>query len=245
MKASQSVIDIWKRFDDFPMETLTKAWYSQIASVNKQRTVDLMKLHREEYGTSGNCFDLAIWLINEFRENKLQAYAVFTPHFHVAVVVIDDEGYKYLCDLGDQWVQPILIDREHEEYTEEFVEGFFPGAQIKLTTQLENLIVTYRRPSGKESNQSFNLTPVSDSELIAAGEKTQRNITSPLVEKRLFMDDQVGHWEFDNYKSFISRNTGREIEDQLSGIEEWANRISRVSGINEAVVLRALEVYSR
>lgn len=79
MKAPQRVIDIWRRFDDFPMETLTKAWYSQIASVNKQRTVDLMKLHREEYGTSGNCFDLAIWLINEFRENQLQAYAVFTP----------------------------------------------------------------------------------------------------------------------------------------------------------------------
>ncbi|MFB4261891.1 hypothetical protein ACE106_22420 [Shouchella clausii] len=244
MKAPQRVIDIWRRFDDFPMETLTKAWYSQIASVNKQRTVDLMKLHREEYGTSGNCFDLAIWLINEFRENQLQAYAVFTPDLHVAVVVIDDEGRKYLCDLGDQWIQPILIDREHEEYTEEFLEEFFPGAQIKLTAQLENLVVTYRRPNGKESHQTFNLTPVSDNELIAAGETTQRNIRSPLVEKRIFMDDQVAHWEFDNYQSFICYNTGREIEKQLSRVEEWANRISKVSGMDEDVVLQALEVYS-
>lgn len=125
----------------------------------------------------------------------------------MAVVVIDDEGRKYLCDLGDQWIQPILIDREHEEYTEAFLEGFFPGAQIKLTAQLENLVVTYRRPNGKESHQTFNLTPVSDNELIAAGETTQRNIRSPLVEKRIFMDDQVAHWEFDNYQSFICYNT--------------------------------------
>jgi hypothetical protein len=244
LRATEDVIQVWRKFNDFPMETLTKAWYSQIAPENKQRPVELMKIHREEYGMSGNCFDLAIWLIHEFRENKLKAYAVFTPHSHVAVVVVNVEGNKYLCDLGDQWIEPILIDPQHEEYTEEFLQGFFPGAKIKLKVQSDNLVVTYQRPNGKESNQKFNLTPISDNGLIVAGEKTQRKIISPLVEKRIFMENQVAHWEFDNYKSFISDKTGREMKEQLGSLEEWAHRISRVSGMNEGIVLKSLKVYS-
>jgi len=59
------------------METITKAWYFQLASRIKQRTVEQMKIHREQYGTSGNCFDLAIWLIDEFRQGKFASYAYF------------------------------------------------------------------------------------------------------------------------------------------------------------------------
>lgn len=245
MKATQDILQIWRKFNDFPMETITKAWYSQISLDNKQRTVELMKLHREKYGTSGNCFDLAIWLIDEFRKNDLNCYAIFTPHSHVAVVVANEEGSTYLCDLGDQWIEPILIDRQHEEYTEEFLEGFFPGSKIRMNVQSNHLVVTYRRPNGKDSKQRFDLTPISDDELLAAGEKTQRKLITPLVEKRLFLVDQVAHWEFDNYKSFTSYKTGREKEIELGSMEEWANRISRKSGINEEIVLKALKVYSK
>ncbi|GIP18121.1 hypothetical protein J40TS1_37630 [Paenibacillus montaniterrae] len=243
MRATQDILEIWRKFNDFPMETITKGWYSQISLGDKQRSVELMKQHREQYGTSGNCFDLSIWLIDEFRKNKLNCYAIFTPHSHVAVVVINEEGNKYLCDLGDQWIEPILIDRQHEAYTEQFLDGFFPGTQIRLKVLLDHLVVTYKRPNGKHSKQRFDLTPISDNELLAAGEKTQRKLSTPLVEKRLFLENQVAHWEFDNYKSFTSYQTGREKEVQLDSIEEWANRISRMSGINEEVVLKSLQVY--
>lgn len=243
MRATQDILEIWRKFNDFPMETITKGWHSRISLGEKQRTVELMKLHREQYGTSGNCFDLSIWLIDEFRKNNLDCYAIFTPHSHVAVVVVNEEGNKYLCDLGDQWIEPVLIERQHEEYTEEFLEGFFPGTQIRLKVLSDHLVVTYRRPNGKDSKQRFDLTPVSDNELLAAGEITQRKLSTPLVEKRLFLEDQVAHWEFDNYTSFTSYQTGREEEVQLDSIEEWADRISRMSGINEEVVLKSLKVY--
>ncbi|MEK3885774.1 hypothetical protein [Paenibacillus sp. PL2-23] len=244
MRATQDILQIWRKFNDFPMETITKAWYSQIASDSKQRTVDLMKLHRDKYGTSGNCFDLAIWLIDEVRKNNLNCYAIFTPHSHVAVVVMNEEGSKYLCDLGDQWIEPILIDRNHNEYNEDYLPGFFPGAHIKLKVQANHLVVTYKRPNGKKSNQRFDLTPISDNELLAAGEKTQRKLSTPLLEKRLFLDQQVAHWEFDNYRSFTSFETSREEEIQLVNMEEWANRISNKSGISEEVILKSLRVYS-
>jgi len=245
LRATQDVIRIWRKFDNFPMETLTKAWYSNVDSGCKQRTVEIMKMHREQYGTSGNCFDLAIWLIDEFRKENLDCYAILTAHSHVAVVVINGEGKKYLCDLGDQWIEPILIDRNHEDYTEEFLNGFFPGAQVKLTSRLGSLVVTYRRPNGKVSSQEFSLNPISDEELIHAGQITQQNLSAPLVEKRIFTEKEVLHWEFDNYNSFISSNEGKMIESRLNSIEEWAERISKVSGISREVVEKALEVYSK
>ncbi len=245
MRATPDVIAIWNKFDDFPMETLTKAWYNELTMDSQQRSVDLMKLHREKYGTSGNCFDLAIWLIDEYRKNNLYSYAVLTPDSHVAVVVKNEEGNKYLCDLGDQWIEPILIEPNHEDYSEQFLPGFFPGAEVKLNYRTGNLLVTYRRPNGKVSRQEFDLTPIFDQELIVAGQKTQKKLWTPLVEKRLFMETEVTHWEFDNFTSFISSTEGKKMEEPLRKIEEWANRICIMSGISEEIVLTALKVYSK
>jgi hypothetical protein len=243
MRATEDIMQVWRKFNDFPMETLTKAWHSLIDPECKQRTTDVMKEHRALYGTSGNCFDLAIWLIDEFRQNKVPCYGVLTEHLHVAVVAINEEGNKYFCDLGDQWIEPILLEPGHEAYTEEFVDGFFPGSRIKLNTRANRLLVTYRRPNGKESSQEFDLTPVSDKALIIAGQKTQRLFSDPLVEKRIFTDQRVLHWEFDNFESYLSSKEGRKVEPQLKGIEEWAERIHTMSGIHVEVVVRALEVY--
>lgn len=244
MRASKDVLDVWRRFDDFPMETITKAWYSQVDAVPKQRSIELMRLHREQYGTSGNCFDLAIWLIDEFRQQELHSYAILTPHSHVAVVAVSGEGKKYLCDLGDQWIEPIRIDADDETYTEQFLDGFFPGAAVKLDVQLDHLEVHYKRPNGKTSGQTFYLRPASEAELFAAAEKAQRTLRRPLVEKRLFLPEQVAHWEFDADKSFVSYQDGREEESQLDSIEAWAERISGRSGIAEDVVRQALRVYA-
>ncbi|MFC4600024.1 hypothetical protein [Cohnella hongkongensis] len=243
MRASADILDIWRRFDPFPMETLTKAWYLQQTAGAKQRTVEQMKLHREQYGTAGNCFDLAIWLNHEFNQEKLSSYAILTPDAHVAVVVLNEHGHRYLCDLGDQWIEPILIDPESEDYTEELLEGFFPGSLVKVESRGNLLLVTYRRPNGKESKQTYTLDPISNEKLIAEGEKTQRTLWHPLVEKRIFTDEEVIHWEFDNFISFYSTMAGKQPESRLETAEEWAERIGSVSGISKEVIRDALEVY--
>ncbi|MDQ0060029.1 hypothetical protein [Paenibacillus harenae] len=245
MRATPDVLSIWRKFDHFPMETITKAWFFHLALGFKQRTVEQMKSHREQYGTSGNCFDLAIWLIHEFRKEKFTSYAILTPDSHVAVVVLNEKGNRYLCDLGDQWIDPILIDQKDEDYSEEFLDNFFPGAQVKMESRENSLLVTYRRPNGKEMNQTYLLNPITDETLIAEGEKTQRTLSSPLVEKRIFTNSSVIHWEFDNYISFYSSMDGKQIESKLQTIEEWAERIGNVSGIDKKIIRDALEVYSK
>ncbi|NMO97040.1 hypothetical protein [Paenibacillus lemnae] len=243
MKAAKEILEVWRAFDHFPMETLTKAWYLQSGDEPKQRSVDLMKMHREQYGTSGNCFDLALWLLEELRQNKMDCYGIVTPDDHVAVIVLGDQGQRYLCDLGDQWIQPVLIERGSKEYTEDWLRGFFPGSEIKVQVQQEHLDLTYKRPNGKESKQTYLLTPVSDAELTARGEQTQKTLRRPLVEQRLFSKDEVTHWEFDDYSSFHSTMNGKVDENALDSIEEWAHRIHSVTGMSRDVIIQALEVY--
>lgn len=239
-------MSIWRKFDSFQMETITKAWYSKHGSQVKQRTVEQMILHRERYGTSGNCYDLAIWLLHEFRNHNIVSYGVLTPDKHVAVVAINEYGNRYLCDLGDQWIEPILIDPNHETYTEQYLDGFFPGAQIKLNSHDDNLlIVTYRRPNGKVLTQSYDLNPVQDEIIWLEAEKTQCTLTSPLVEKRIFSHDEVMHWEYDNGVSFYSSTKGKLHEDPLNSIEAWADRINERTGMNKEIVVQALYVYAR
>lgn len=43
-----------------------------------------------------------MWLIHEFRQEKFTSCAILTPDSHVAVVVLNENGDRYLCDLGDQ-----------------------------------------------------------------------------------------------------------------------------------------------
>lgn len=112
------------------METLTKLWfYNENNNNNKQRNVSLMREHRSKYGLSGNCFDLAIWLLDEFKNDGITAYPVGhnlnSKDAHVAVIALDVSGSRYLCDLGDQWINPILVDTNNENYTDEKLSGFF------------------------------------------------------------------------------------------------------------------------
>lgn len=136
MKASGEILSVWRTFDDFPMETLTKAWVYSKGGFQKQRDVETMKAHRAQYGITGNCFDLAIWLLDAFRKAGVEAYPIGTElgteDAHAAVVAVDEKGARYLCDLGDQWLQPILIDGINEGYSNERLSGFFPAAEVQV-----------------------------------------------------------------------------------------------------------------
>lgn len=115
----------------------------------------MMKEHYKQYKITGNCFDLALWLLDEFKNNDIEAYAIghnlFTKDAHVAVIAIDKNKYKYLCDLGDQWIQPICVDQNNPFFHSEESIGFFPGAKIQVQPQGDNIEILYKRLYGKIS----------------------------------------------------------------------------------------------
>jgi len=249
MKATQDLLRVWRIFDHHPMETLTKAWYFSQVDQNKQRSVALMREHRHQFGTSGNCFDLAIWLMEELRESGISTYAIghdlHTPHAHVAVVAINEDGAKYFCDLGDQWIDPILIESDSEDYCEDALDGFVTGGKIRVETSPGTVNFNYIRPNGKVSQQKFDLQPIQREELLRAANYSQSLLRHPLVEMRIHTPEEVTHWEFDNWKSFNSSNHGLVYEADLTNNVDWADRINHRTGIHKDIIMDALELYSR
>ena len=247
MQAPREILSVWRRFDSFPMETFTKAWYYGQTPGPRQRPVELMEQHRQEHGTSGNCFDLALWLLRDFAEAGIRAHAVGhdfgTEHAHVAVVAHDELGREYLCDLGDQWVQPVLIDTTSPAFNHGPLTGFFPGARVQLARSGSTLEVTYLRHGGKCSRQTYDLTPVSMPDLLAAAETSQNLLRPPVCEMRLFAPDQCRHWEFYRWTSHVSSESGLSIEYTNLTIPEWSSVIHERTGISAEVVTRALSVY--
>ena len=240
----QNLFEVWRRFDAFPMETITKAWFLKHHPHVGQRSVEMMIDHRNKTGASGNCFDLAIWLVHEFALSGIQAYGVGThlgtPEAHVGVVALDSTGRKYLCDLGDLWIQPLCLDGQ--TFNEPQL-GYFTGARVEFQRTQKDLKLRYHRPNGKVSEQSYDLTPVSLQQLKEAGEVSQRSLSEPLVEMRLRENDEVIHWEFENGSSYFSRMSGLEKEPPCASLQEWSQRISRRTGIHENYVLDCLLSY--
>jgi hypothetical protein len=248
MKAPQSILSTWRKFDDFPMETLTKAWFYSRASVKRQRTVSQMKEHRIQYGITGNCFDLAIWLLDEFKKDGIEAYPVGhdlgTDDAHVAVMALDDKGQRYLCDLGDQWLNPILIDVKSEDYSNGKWSGFFPAAEVQILPKGKDIEVIYHRPNGKISKQSYITEPIDMDLFIEAGEYCQNHVyEKPLLEVRKPFQNEIAHWEFYNWKSFLSTQAGRFYDPQVESIEEWVDRINEMTGFNKQFLLETLRIY--
>lgn len=249
MKAPNNIIKIWDQFRHFPMETLTKVWYAKQKPLEHQRSVAQMKDNYNEYKITGNCFDLAIWLLDEFKKNDVEAYAIghhlFTEDAHIAVIALDENKYKYLCDLGDQWIQPICIDQNSPYFHSEDCVGFFPGAKVQVQSQDSTIEISYKRPNGKISKQVFSLNKIDEKQLLEAAEFSQRLIKPyPLLECRQY-EQEVIHWEFYNFKSFLSSMKGLVEEDELSSVKEWANKIHDKTGYNYEILLEVLAYYKK
>lgn len=249
MNAPQQILSVWRKFDRFPMETLTKAWYSTLGTEKKQRDIALMKEHRQQYGITGNCFDLAIWLLDQFHKEGITAYPIGskmkTKRAHAAVVAEDENGYRYLCDLGDQWLNPILLDLNSEDYTNELLTGFFPAASVQVLPRNDEVEIFYYRPNGKVSKQSYQLEAIEMNEFLIAAELSQRNISQkPLLECRVPYKEEVAHWEFYDWKSYFSSNEGLKEEEALQSNSEWAKKIADMTGYNLELVEISLAVFS-
>ncbi|HWO76641.1 MAG TPA: hypothetical protein VNM69_12200 [Bacillus sp. (in: firmicutes)] len=248
MLPTSEILATWKKFDDFPMDTLTKAWYYHQSDGKKQRSVELMREHRSKLGVTGNCFDLAFWLLDEFKKDGVVAYPVGhdidNDGAHVAVLAVNEKGNRFLCDLGDQWLTPILIDSNSEDFSEEVLSGFFPGAKVQVKTVERGIEVLYHRPNGKISKQTYNLEPIPPDVLLNAAERSQNNIyPKPLLECRLPYKNEIAHWEFYNWESFLSTNHGLYPDSPLSTVDAWVERIHQKTGYDRKFLYDSLKIY--
>ncbi|MBT4792602.1 MAG: hypothetical protein HON90_13600 [Halobacteriovoraceae bacterium] len=247
MNAPKNIIDTWNKFSFLPMETITKAWNLKNFPRQQQRSIQTIINHHKRSGASGNCFDLAIWLIHEFKRSNIETYAIGenlgTKNAHIAVIAKDDKNIRYLCDLGDSWIKPILIEDTEKSFCKEPQKGFFPGAEVKIEFQSEVLNITYLRKNGKFSTQKFNLSPLKNSELLEAANISQQMLSPPLIEKKLYSGEEVTLWEFDNYKSFSSTSNGLITDSLLNSNTEWAKRIAHKTQIDTQYILDSLDAF--
>ncbi|MFC4559213.1 hypothetical protein ACFO3D_13525 [Virgibacillus kekensis] len=232
------------------METLTKLWNYNQNSDKKQRDISLMKEHRQRYGTSGNCFDLAIWLLDEFKHDGIEAYPIGhglkTEDAHVAVIALDESGNRYLCDLGDQWIKPILVERDHEDYTNEKLSGFFPAADVRLRCDKDSLEVLYHRPNGSVSSQTYDIRPIETDYFLHAAEHSQNLIKPiPLLECRVPYNSEIAHWEFGNWQSFLSTTVGLYKEKKAGSLDEWVERVNLRCGYDKDLLYKILYQYMK
>ncbi|MDG5472684.1 hypothetical protein P6709_13080 [Jeotgalibacillus sp. ET6] len=243
-----SILKTWKKFDRIAMETVTKRWNYHPDKPFQQRSVSQMKEQRDQFGVSGNCFDLAIWLLDEFKQDGIEAYPVghdiHTDDAHAAVMAVDENGRRFLCDLGDQWLLPILIDAEDEEFSGEKLSGFFPGADVQLKSHKSHLEVYYHRPNGRFSVQTYGLEPVNKGDFEMAAERSQNYLNPyPLVECRVPYKEETAHWEFDKWQSFLSSTEGLHHDSPAVSIEVCAQRINEKTGFSKDLLEQVLRKF--
>ncbi len=237
---------VWAGFDSFPMETLTKAWHLKNAPDTRQRRIWQMADHRRRTGASGNCFDLSLWLMDEYRKAGIFSYGVGhdlgTEQAHVAVVALDGEGRRYFCDMGDLWILPMPLDGDEGLPSKQ--AGLFTGCWITAEIRGNVLDITYDRPGGKQSHQSCGLDRISNPDFFELGNASQGSFSAPLVEMRILREQETVHWEFEGERSFVSSMHGLEEEAPLGTFEHWSERISQRTGMNAAYVLECLRAYA-
>lgn len=248
MKAPHEIFSIWSRFAGVPMETFTKGWwYAQCGGRPRQRTVAEMVEHRRRHGAGGNCFDLALWLRHEFEAHGIPARIVghdlCTPEAHVAVVAIDRSGSEFLCDLGDQWLQPICIDAGAAP--DQWHSRFFPGREVRISRMDHGLEVFYRRGNGKVGRQHYDLQPLSEDAIMQACHHSQNLLRRPFCEMLLAHPEtgRVEHWEYDNGASFWNLENGPVFEEPCLTRAEWVARIGARTGMSAELISTAFKAY--
>lgn len=250
MQAPDSLRSVWDRFSGIPMETFTKGWWlKQCGGTARQRSVQEMMAHRRLLGAGGNCFDLALWLRHELLAAGIPARIIGhdfqTPEAHVAVLAGGGGGPEYLCDLGDLWLQPILVTPGHPDFSPDWHEGFFPGRLVQVQRAADFLEVHYRRADGKVSRQRYDLAPVAEELFLKACHHSQNLLRRPFCEMLLPhpATGRIEHWEYDRGASFWNRGSGPEFEPPCQTPADWIGRIAARTGMAPELIATAFEVY--
>jgi hypothetical protein len=209
-----------------------------------------MKEHRIAHSTGGNCFDVAIWLQQEFAcagiESRIIGRSLCTPKAHIAVIAYDVRGQEYFCDLGDQWLEPILINEKDPDFSPEYHSGFASGLRVRVKTTENQLLLTYLREDGKESIELFPLTSVPADILMKASDHSQALLRRPFVEIRAIhpKSNKIQLWEYDRKECFWHLDSGTAIEEGCDNQDCWTERIHHMTGMSLAIISAAFGVYS-
>lgn len=246
MLAPHEISSVWRQFAGIPMETFTKGWwYDRCHGRPRQRTVAEMVEHRRTHGAGGNCFDLALWLRHAFLEAGVRAritgHDLGAEAGHAAVVAADRAGNEYLCDLGDQWLQPVLISPAVDGWH----RGFFPGREVQISRTDNLLQVRYRRSNGKVAGQSYDLAPVSEELVQQACGLSQNMLRRPFCEMLMPHPDtgKIEHWEYDKGRSFWNLESGPVFEADCQTQDEWVARIAARTGMAPDLIRGGFAVY--
>lgn len=236
LQTSPEILNVWRRFDSFPSETLTKAWFLKHASFLGQRNLQQIREHRRLYGASGNSFDLAIWLIDELRNAGIEAHGIGsdlgTPQAHAAVVALGADGRRYLCDLGGQWLRPYPLDHEDLRQAPEGDDGFVVGARIRIVeTRGSSVHFEKVQPDGERAANIYDLRRISDSSLFEAGHDAQSRPGPAIVKMRLFDRPDPAEWVFEKGAGFIRSSSGTKPEPAAASLMDWCFRIEEKTGM--------------
>jgi hypothetical protein len=250
MRAPEAVRLVWNGFQGMPMETFTKGWWlKQCGQIARQRTIDEMRAHRRLLGAGGNCFDLTLWLRHELSQAGISSHIIGhdleRPDAHVALLAVEPSGAEYLCDLGDLWLQPILVSPGHPAFSSDWHPGFFPGRFVRVHRSDRSLDLFYRRESGKVQRQVYHLAPVSDEQFMRACDYSQNCLRRPFCEILLPHPSlgSIEHWEYDRGASFWNLSDGPVLEKPCDSLPEWVSRISMRTGISPELISTAFDVY--
>ena len=129
-----------------------------------------------------------------------------------------------MCDLGDQWLHPILIDCESEDYTNEKLGGFSLPHKFKSCRQPAELrsftIGRTERCRLKSTIQTLLTCP-----FLKAAEYSQAALKpAPLLECRIPFQHEIAHWEFSGWDIYLSTSKGLYREAKPDTIEGWTEK---------------------
>lgn len=265
MQAPEPILDVWRQFANVPAESLTYQWWRRTAAGSAlQRSVPLMEEHHARYGSGGDAFDLAIWLLAKFHAAGILADPVAPPSDidpdktsdAIAVVAKDRYGRRYFCDLSEQWIQPILVSVRNPDFTPEFLSGFDPGAEVSVEVVEKRCTITrrIRVDESFETNSDepyvyerrvFDLAGIPPEELIERAENAaSRTRTQPWLRRLLYRED--GGWGVWCWtpEGACWRSPSGMVEQPISMInahaDQWAEEIATRSGLAQEIVVGAL-----
>lgn len=256
MRAPEPVLRIWRSLVGVPAENLSHRWWrAREAGEAKQRSVPLLEKHRAEWGTGGDSYDLTIWLMAKYQAAGFLADAVQPPadvddRSPLAVMVKDPLGRRYLCDLNEPWLEPVLVSPRSYDFSPGFHSGFHPEGDVRVEVEEKRCRITLRRAGGGPvfGERIFELRAIPP-ELLVERAETDPERTRPdrLAVRRLARHPETGAWGVwffaatgDAWRSGWRLPSGLIDEPPCRGLEAWVERVSERSGIAAEIVEEVL-----
>lgn len=243
MKPTTSILSVWARFDNIPMETLTKAWYWSKTEGDRQRSVAKMQANRQSYGCGGNHYDLAIWLIDAYQNAGLKAWAVRRSGGNDVAVIVEEQGNQFFLQQALQWTKPVHIGEKEAAFRSQWLNDVSPGLSIQVDRSKNRLHILWKGQDDTVHTCAYDLTPLDMITLRERAALSQKQLETPLVRVRTNWKGETAMWEFQAFSSRLHTAEGAIQEATAANLDEWVERIHQRTGMDRYVVRKSLSVY--